>query len=122
MLGQENGSELVLDNALTLSLVSSLYSVGFYCRQTSLLSRENIIPFPVWLAMAKLILANFTSLLCCRVMICAKVFIHTEFDNHIVVENMAARGHQNEPDKNVGDTRANIGLVQSGRPCAHREY
>ena len=125
VLWQEYRAELVLDNAnsltLTLPLVSSLYSVGFYCRQSSLLSREHITPLPVWLAPSNLVLANFTSFLWCC-MICAKVFIQTEFNNHIVVENMATCGDQDESNKDISDTSSNIGLVQPGRSRAHCKY
>ena len=48
--------------------------------------------------------------------------VDADLDNHLVVEDVPAGGHQDQAEEDVDDAGGHVGLVQPGRARAHREY
>ena len=51
-----------------------------------------------------------------------ELLVDADLEDDLVVQDVAAGWHQDQSEEDVDDAGRDVGLVQPGRPCAHREY
>ena len=82
--------------------------------KSSVLSREDITPLPVSELLSSANFASFFRLICvCR------VFVESESEDHLGVDDVSQGGHQHQPQQDVEAGPRHAGLTQPRRPGSH---